>query len=138
MSNRSYLALSAIIATASGLIVVSSFAFNQAAATWIAFGLSVTALTGSVASLVAVPSTGARRYRAVAVVIGAVAAFAIIASVGVFIGGAQHWIEFGAGVGGVTLTALAGGYYVSRLVESQESTGVENSSGMSEPLRAAG
>ena len=70
MSNRNYVALSAIIAAAGGLIVVTSFAFNEAAATWIAFELSVIALTGSVVSLAAVPSSGASRYRAVAAVIG--------------------------------------------------------------------
>ena len=137
MSNRNYLALSAIIAASGGLIVVTSFAFSQAAATWIAFGLSVVALAGSVGSLGVVPSSGASRYRAVAVVIGVVATFTIITSVGVFIGGAQHWIELGAGVVALTLTAGAGGYYVSRLVEPPESADVESTSAMPGSLRAA-
>ena len=66
MSNRTYLALSSIIIAAGGLIVVTAFAFNQTVATWIAFGLSVVALAGSVGSLAAAPSTGAARYRTVA------------------------------------------------------------------------
>ena len=123
MSNRTYLALSSIIAAAGGLIVVTSFAFNQAAATWIAFGLAVIALTGSLVSLSAAPSSGASRYRAVAGVIALIAVFTIITSVGVFSGGAQHWIEFGAGVAAATLASLAGGRYVSGLVES---TGLGN------------
>jgi hypothetical protein len=134
MSNHRYLAVSSIIAAAGGLIVVTSFAFNQAAATWIAFGLSVIALTGSAASLAAAPSSGASRYRAVAGVIAVIAAFTIITSVGVFSGGAQHWIEFGAGVAAVGLVALAGGRYVSRLVES---TVLETRSETPEALRAA-
>ena len=135
MSNRKYLALSSIIAAAGGLIVVTSFAFDQAAATWIAFGLSVIALAGSMGSLAAAPSRGAARYRAVAGLIAVIAAFTIIASVGVFSGGAQHWIEFGAGVAAVGLASLAGGRYVSRLVESPEDS--ETRSEMGEPLRAA-
>lgn len=134
MSNRRYLALSSIIAAAGGLIVVTSFAFTQAAATWIAFGLSVIALTGSVASLAAAPTSGASRYRAVAGVIGVIAAFTIITSVGVFSGGAQHWIEFGAGAAAVGLVSLAAGRYVSRLVEATET---ETRSEMPEALRAA-
>ena len=120
-----------------GLIVVASFAFNQAAATWIAFGLSVIALPGSVVSLTVAPSIGSSRYRAVAGVIGVIAAFTIITSVGVFSGGAQHWIEFGAGVAALGLASLAAGRYVSRLVESTESIDVESPAGLSEPLRAA-
>ena len=134
MSNRTYLALTAIVATAGGLIVVTSFAFNQAAATWIAFGLSVIALAGSVASLAVAPSTGASRHRAIATVIGVIAVFTIITSVGVFSGGAQHWIEFGAGVVALGLASLARERYLSRLVEK---TGVEDGSEMPEPLRAA-
>ena len=134
MSNRTYLAVSPIIAAAGGLIVVTSYGFNQAAATWIAFGLSVIVLTGSVVSLAVAPSSGASRYRAVAGVIAPIAAFTIITSVGVFSGGAQHWIEFGAGVAALGLASLAAGRYVSRLVES---TGIETAPDMSEPLRAA-
>jgi len=134
MSNRRYLALNAIIAAAGGLIVVTSFAFNQAAATWIAFGLSVIALTGSVVSLAIAPSRGASRYRAAAGVIGVIAVFTIIASVGVFSGGAQHWIEFGAGVVAVGLASLAAGRYVSGLVESGD---LETGSGTAGSLRAA-
>jgi hypothetical protein len=137
MSNRAYLALSSIIVAAGGLIVVTSYAFNQAAATWIAFGLSVVALTGSVVSLAVAPSSGASRYRAVAVVIGVIAAFTIIASVGVFSGGAQHWIEFGSGVAALVLASLAAGRYVSHLVESTHPADVESPSSMPETLRAA-
>jgi len=134
MSNRRYLAMSSIVVGAGGLIVITSFAFNQAAATWIVFGLSVIALTGSVVSLVAAPSRGASRYRAVAAVIGVIAAFTIITSVGVFSGGTQHWIEFGAGVAAVGLASLAAGRYVARLVES---TAADGPSELAEPLRAA-
>jgi cell division protein FtsW (lipid II flippase) len=134
MSNRTYLALTSIVAAAGGLIVVTSFAFSQSAATWIALGLSVIALAGAVVSLAVAPSTGASRYRAVAGVIAVIAAFTIITSVGVFSGGAQHWIEFGAGVAALGLASLAGARYVSRLVES---TGAESASEMPEPLRAA-
>jgi hypothetical protein len=134
MSNRRYLALNAIIAGAGGLIVVSSFAFNQAAATWIAFGLSVIALTGSVVSLAIAPSRGASRYRAAAGVIGVIATFTIIASVGVFAGGAQHWIEFGAGVVALGLASLAAGRYVAGLVESGD---LETGAEMAGSLRAA-
>jgi hypothetical protein len=135
MSNRKYLVLSSIIAAAGGLIVVTSFAFNQAAATWIAFALSVVALTGSVASLAVAPSSEGSRYRAVAGVIAAIATFTIITSVGVFSGGAQHWIEFGAGVLAVGLVSLAAGRYLSGLVESTESTDVP--AGVPEALHAA-
>ncbi|MBV8749527.1 MAG: hypothetical protein JO103_07420 [Candidatus Eremiobacteraeota bacterium] len=126
--------MSSIIAAAGGLIVVTSFAFNQATATWIAFGLSVIALTGSVVSLAVAPSSGASRYRAVAGVIAVIATFTIITSVGVFSGGAQHWIEFGAGAVAVGLVSLAAGRYVSRLVES---TDLETRSETPEALRAA-
>jgi hypothetical protein len=137
MSHRKYLALNSIIAAAGGLIVVASFAFSQAAATWIAFGLSVIALTGSIASLTVAPSSGASRYRAVAVVVGVIAAFTIITSLGAFAGGAQHWIEFGAGVAALGLASLAGGRYVARLVEPTESGDVRSTAGMPEPLRSA-
>ena len=92
------------------------------------------ALTGSVVSLAVAPSSGASRYRTVAGVIGVIAMFTIITSVGVFSGGEQHWIEFGAGVAAISLASLAGGRYVSRLVES---TGLEARSEMPEALRAA-
>jgi hypothetical protein len=134
MRNRTYLALSSIIAAAGGLIVVTAFAFNQAAATWIAFALSVIALAGSLTSLAAAPSNGASRYRAAAGLIGVIAVFTIVASVGVFTGGAQHWIEFGAGVIALALASVAGARYVSRLVES---SGTGAHSDLAEPLRAA-
>jgi hypothetical protein len=76
-------------------------------------------------SLAVTPSTEASRYRAVAAVIGLIAVFTIITSVGVFSGGAQHWIEFGAGVAALGLVSFAAGRYVSRLVESAESTDVK-------------
>jgi hypothetical protein len=137
MSHRKYLALNSLVAAAGGLIVVTSFAFNQAAATWIAFGLSVVALAGSIVSLAVAPGSGASRYRAVAAVVGVVAAFTIITSLGAFAGGAQHWIEFGAGVAALGLASLAAGRYVSRLVEPAESGDVQSAAGMPEPLRAA-
>lgn len=127
--------VNSIIAAAGGLIVVTAFAFNQA--TWIAFGLSVIALAGASVSLAVAPSTTASRYRAAAGVIGVIAAFTIITSVGVFSGSAQHWIEFSAGVAAVGLASLAAGLYVSRLVESTESSNVETPAGMPEALRAA-
>jgi hypothetical protein len=134
MSNRRYLALNAIVAAAGGLIVVTSFAFNQAAATWIAFGLSAIALAGSVSSLAVAPSSGSSRYRAVAALTGAIATFTIITSVGVFAGSAQHWIEFGAGVASITLASLAAARYIARLVES---TDAEGPAEIAAPLRAA-
>jgi hypothetical protein len=137
MSHRKYLALNSLVAAAGGLIVVTSFAFNQAAATWIAFGLSVVALTGSIVSLAVAPSSGASRYRALAAVVGVVAAFTIITSLGAFAGGAQHWIEFGAGVAALGLASLAAGRYVSRLVEPTESGDAKSAAGTPEPLRAA-
>ena len=114
--------------------MVTSFAFNQAAATWIAFGPAVIALMGSLVSLVAAPSSRASRYRAVAAVIAVIAVFTIITSVGVFSAGAEHWIEFGAGVAAVGLASLGAGRYVSRLVES---TGLETRSETPEPLHTA-
>jgi hypothetical protein len=135
MSNRMYLALNAMIAAAGGLIVVTTFAFSQATATWIAFGLSVIALTCSVVSLAVAPSGGASRYRAVAAVIGVIAAFTIVTSLGAFSGGAQHWIEFGAGVAAIALASLAAGRYIARLVESAGVAGP--AAEMPEPLRAA-
>ena len=85
-------------------------------------------------SLAFAPSSGASRYRAVAAVIGVIAAFTIITSVGVFSGGVQHWIEFGAGVAALELASLARERYLLRLVET---TGVEDASETPEPLRAA-
>jgi len=134
MSNRTYLALSAIVATAGGLIVVATFAFSQDAANWIAFGLSVIALAGSVALIAVVPSVHAARYRVVAGAIGAGAAFTIIASVGVFNGGAQHWILFGGGVAALLLASVSRERYVAGLVEpSSTEAGTEER----EPLLAA-
>ena len=134
MSNRTYLALSAIVATAGGLIVVATFAFSQGAANWITFGLSVIALAGSVALIAVAPSVHATRYRLVAGAIAAGAAFTIIASVGVFTGGAQHWILFGGGVAALLLSSLSRERYVSGLVQpSTTEAGTEER----EPLLAA-
>jgi hypothetical protein len=96
--------------------------------------LALIALSAQMVSVPAAPSSGASRYRTVAGVIGVIAMFTIITSVGVFSGGEQHWIEFGAGVVAISLALLAGGRSVSRLVES---TGLEARSGMPEALRAA-
>ena len=134
MSIRKYLALSSIVVLAGALIVVTSFAFSRASATWIAFGLSVIVLTGSVVSLAVLPSAGASLYRLVAAVVGVIAAFTIVTSLGAFAGGAQHWIEFGAGVAAIALASLAAGRYVIRLVDA---TGAEGGAQMAEPLRAA-
>ena len=97
--------------------------------------LALIALAGAVVSVPAAPSSGASRYRTVAGVIGVIAMFTIITSVGVCSGGGgQHWIEFGAGVAAISLASLAGGRHVSRLVES---TGLEARSEMPDALRAA-
>jgi hypothetical protein len=124
MSNRPYLIVSAAVAAGAGLTVIASFAFGQVAANWIAFGLAVVALSGAAASVVAT-----RRYRAVAGVIALLSAFTIVVSVGVFTGGAQHWIVFGNSVAVLTLSSLARERYVSGLIESQAVT--------RDPLRAA-
>jgi hypothetical protein len=133
MTNRSYINLTALVAAAGGLIVVSSFAFGQVTANWIAFGLSVLALTGSLASLVTAPGASSSSYRAAASVIVAVAAFTIIVSVGVFTGGAQHWLIFGGGTAALALASLPRERYIARLVES----GQEGGSEIPEGLRAA-
>jgi hypothetical protein len=137
MPNRKYLTLNSIVVAAGILIVVTSFAFDQATATWIAFGLSIIALAASIASLAVAPSAKASLSRAVAALVGVIAAFTIIASVGVFTGGAQHWIEFGAGVAATGLASLALARYVLRLVESSDSTDVKRPSGMPQALHAA-
>ena len=96
--------------------------------------LALIALAGAVVSVPAAPSSDASRYRTVAGVIGVIAMFTIITSAGVFSGGEQRRIEFGAGVAAISLASLAGGRHVSRLVES---TGLEARSEMPEALRAA-
>ena len=71
--------------------------------------LALIALAGAVVSVPAAPRSGASRYRTVAGVIGVIVMFTIITSVGVFSGGGQQWIEFGAGAAAVGLVSLAGG-----------------------------
>ena len=110
------------------------FAFSQAAADWIAFGLSVIALSGSAAGLVAAPRSEASPYRAIAAVTGQLVAFTLIVSLGVFTGGAQHRIVFGGGVAALVLSLLARERFVASLVESR---GSDTESDAREPLLSA-
>jgi hypothetical protein len=127
-------AVTSIVAAAGALIVVASFAFSQAAADWIAFGPSVIALSGSAACLVAEPRSEASPYRAIAAVTGLLAAFTLIVSLGVFTGGAQHWVVFGGGVAALVLSFLARERYVASFVESRVSDTESDARG---PLRSA-
>ena len=134
MRNRIYLTVTAVVAAVGGLIVVASYAFNQATANWIIFGLSVTAVAVTVVGLGAVPRRDASRYRALGGLIGLLAAFTIIVSVGVFTGNAQHWLLFGGGVLALVLASLGRETYVASLTEASR---VEDRSDAREPLRAA-
>lgn len=65
---------------------------------------------------------------------GLLAAFTLIVSLGVFTGGAQHWIVFGGGVAALVLSLLARERYVASLVESRVA---DTESDAREPLRSA-
>jgi hypothetical protein len=120
----------AVIAIATGFLVVATQAFTTSTTAWIAFGIAIGILT--VSCLAQTDSSRGRVQQALDGVVAAVSAWTIVASV-VFHGATVKWLSTGEALALVAL-ALAGLTY-NELREQKAARAAGASTG--ESLRAA-
>jgi len=121
----------AIVAVATGFVVVASQAFSPSTTGWIAFGIAIAIL--ALASVAQADASRGIVQRRLDGIVGIVAAWTIVASV-VFDGTSLKWLSAGEALALVAL-ALAGLVYNE--LREQRAVRAETGTSMSDSLRAA-